>query len=227
MFFNKEFDGKSLLPVLETGRVPGDREDFTVSEFFGHHYAYESRMVIFDNFKYHWTNEGGMMDYGWDWWLNGTNPPDWTGWSQVDGGGNHWPEYEFSDYYNEEWERDLAMSTIDEYLHSGYGTTLAIYSGLSGHALTCWGYEYDDKKGYTDIWVTDSDDDVIELVKCSVSWNKGKNWWTLGDAYNGYHIGGVEGLAATPEPVSSILFVIGGASLVFFRYRRRKRICKK
>jgi len=178
---------------------------------------------IFQNFKDHWTNDGGLMKYGWDWWLNGTKPPNEQGWSQVnvDGGGNYWPTYDFDYYYHEDWNTSKSMSAIDEYLHSGYGTTLAIYRGLSGHALTCWGYEYDDK-GYTDIYVTDSDDSEFQLVKTSVSWNPGKNCWILGDAYKGYHIGGVEAFAVIPEPISSLLFLVGAAPLAYFRYRKKK-----
>jgi hypothetical protein len=48
--------------------------------------------AIFDHFQDHWTDEGGLMEYGWDWWFDGTNPSQgWSGWSQVDvpGGGFH------------------------------------------------------------------------------------------------------------------------------------------
>lgn len=179
---------------------------------------------IFQNFQDHWTNEGGMMEYGWDWWLNGTEPPDEPGWSQVDvpGGGNYWPEYNFSDYYYENWETAQAMSAIDEYLHAGYGVTLAIYQGQSGHALTVWGYEYSDSSGYEGIYVTDSDDYQDTLAYYAISPAGSK--WQLGGGYSGWYIGGVEALAVVPEPVSSVLFLFGGATLaVRSCWKRRKR----
>lgn len=176
---------------------------------------------IFQNFKDHWTNEGGLMEYGWDWWLNGTNPPNWDGWSQVDveGGGNHWPEYSFSNSYYENWNAKESMSAIDEYLHAGYGVTLAIYRPNGGHALTVWGYEWDNT-GYNGIYVTDSDDDISQRIYCSVS-RRGQRWY-LGDDYSGWYIGGVEALAATPEPISCLLFLVGAAPLAYFKYRKKK-----
>ncbi|NQU31927.1 MAG: DUF4976 domain-containing protein, partial [Bacteroidetes bacterium] len=47
-----ELDGKSFLPVLEGKSMPDDTPDFVVSEFFGHHYSYEARMLIYDKYKY-------------------------------------------------------------------------------------------------------------------------------------------------------------------------------
>lgn len=44
-------DGHDLYPLIEQGDDP-DRPDYTVSECFGHHFAYETRMVIHDRFKY-------------------------------------------------------------------------------------------------------------------------------------------------------------------------------
>jgi len=99
---------------------------------------------IFTNFVDHWTNLGSLMDVGWNWWFDGTEPPNWPGWSSVDvpGGGNYWPGYNFTDYYHENWMPAEAMSTLDSYLHAGYGTTLALYyeyhGQTYGHALTVW-----------------------------------------------------------------------------------------
>ena len=45
---------------------------------------------IFGYFQDHWTDSGALMEFGWDWWFDGTNPSQgWSGWSQVDdpGGG--------------------------------------------------------------------------------------------------------------------------------------------
>ncbi len=166
------------------------------------------------------------MDVAWRWWLNGDYPPEYPysdEWSRVDvsGGGNYWPGYNFSDYYHEEWESTQAMLAIDDYLHKGYGVTLAIYKGQSGHALTAWGYKYDGS-GYQGIYVTDSDDKKNELAYYPISLSSDGSKWNLDDGYSGWHIGGVEGLSVTPEPVSSVLFVVGGAALAFFRHKKKK-----
>lgn len=187
---------------------------------------FDNEDKIFTNFQDHWTNQGSLVDVGWRWWLNGEYPPGYPysdEWSRVDvtGGGNYWPGYNFSGYYHENWETDRAMSAIDEYLHKGYGPTIAVYAKGGGHALTVWGYDYSGSD-YTGIYVTDSDDDVNELAYYSVSWNHGRKWWDLGEDYSGWHIGGVEAFAVNPEPVSSALFLVGGAALAFFRYKKKK-----
>ena len=110
------------------------------------------------------------------------------------------------------------MSKIDEYLHAGYGTTLAVY-GPGSHALTVWGYEYLGS-AYKGIYVTDSDDHANQLVYYPVAFVGSE--WDLGGAYSGWHIGGVEAIAVNPEPVSSILFVVGGAALALVRRKKRR-----
>ena len=45
------FDGRSLLPILR-GQQPEDWPDHIVAECAGVHFAYETRMVVWDRFKY-------------------------------------------------------------------------------------------------------------------------------------------------------------------------------
>ncbi|MDY6851304.1 MAG: IdeS/Mac family cysteine endopeptidase, partial [Thermodesulfobacteriota bacterium] len=161
--------------------------------------------TIFAYFQDHWTDVGGLMEFGWDWWFDGTNPSQgWSGWSQVDvaGGGFYNPPY-FTDYYYRTSTDSAAMSAIDDYLHAGYGVTLAIY-GAFDHAITCWGYEYDALGNYLGVYVTDSDDDKIdptpddELKYYNVSYNTSTNQWDLGGSLSGCHIGEVMALDQAP-----------------------------
>jgi arylsulfatase A-like enzyme len=46
-----DLDGHSLVPLLR-GEPDDDRPDYAAAEFFGHHYAYEARLLIHNNFKY-------------------------------------------------------------------------------------------------------------------------------------------------------------------------------
>jgi len=170
---------------------------------------------MFQYFQDHWTDWGGLMVFGWDWWFDGTNNsqgPTWeaNGWSQVDvPGGGFFPEETFSDYYHEQGDATLALSAIDEYLHAGYGTTIGIFTDSGGgHAITVWGYNYqpDDPSNYLGIWVTDSDDNKSSsdppdaLHYYEVQYTSGR--WFLQNYYGSYdwYIDLVSALA--PRPVS-------------------------
>lgn len=117
-------------------------------------------------FQDYWTDAGGNAYFGWEWWFDGTNisqGPGWAsqGWSQVeDNGGGFYTDYDFYDYFLYSSDDASALSTIDLYLHDGYGVTLSVTDGVNiGHAITVWGYEYDEYGNYLGVWVTDSDDD--------------------------------------------------------------------
>ncbi len=178
------------------------------------------------------------MEHGWNWWFDGTEPPVQDGWSEVDtpGGGNYWSEYDFFEYFYEDWALDSSsgqwdqgtalMSTIDSYLHSGYGTSIAAYSGDNGHALSVWGYEYDDAGNYTGIYVTDSDDYATDLKLLSVDLIDGL--WHLDSnndyGYQDWFIGGVQALDQynpIPEPGTFLLLSLGLLSLLA-RLRRKQ-----
>ncbi len=126
---------------------------------------------MFSHFQDHWTDKAGAAYYGWNWWFDGTVTVPDSSWSSVDvgGGGNFWSTTAFNDYIGYSSDASNILSKIDGFLRAGYGIGLSIayYSGGSrhGHAITCWGFNYDssysssDPRYYKGIWVTDSDDD--------------------------------------------------------------------
>jgi len=162
---------------------------------------------IFAYFQDHWTDQGGLMRYGWDWWFDGTNPSQgWDGWSQVDvPGGGFYPAENFNDYFYRTDLDSAALSAIDNYLRSGYGVSIGIY-GPGGHAITVWGFNYNpsDPSDYYGIWVTDSDDSKFtdsppdRLRYYEVEYSGGK--WYLQNYYgsNSWYIGTVQALARKP-----------------------------
>ena len=176
------------------------------------------------------------MEYGWDWWFDGTySGPTSSNWSQPDvpGGGGWYPTVTFNTYFRSNWDdwnssAGAALPTIDDYLHEGYATGLAIYlgGGYGGHAVTCWGYEYENG-AYTGVYLTDSDQDADQMNLYSVSLSGGL--WRLGSDYSssGYWIGGVEGLAMNPgfAPVpvpGAVLLGILGLGAAGMKLRKPK-----
>lgn len=193
--------------------------------------------VIFGYFQDHWTDQGGNMFFGVDWWFDGSNDSQgWTGgWSQVDvpGGGFYLSE-SVNDYYTWSSSDSSALFNIDTYLHDGRGVGLTV-QGTGGHAITCWGYEYDDVSGdYLGIYVTDSDDykntnpapDVLRYYDVSYS----SNTWYLQDFYgsNSWYISEVHGLlqktGSVPEPATMLLL---GSCLIGLAGFRKKFKNKK
>lgn len=182
---------------------------------------------IFGHYQDHWTDQGGIMEFGWEWWFNGTNKANgWSGWSQVDvaGGGTFYPTENFDDYYHRTWQDASAMSAINEYLHNGYGTGIGIH-GPGGHAITVWGYRYGaTATDYEGIWISDSDDDKYgdeprpdELRYFDVQYSAGQ--WFLQDFYgsDAWYIDEVQGLDIVPEPTTIVLFALAG---LFMRKRK-------
>ncbi|MBN1910188.1 MAG: proprotein convertase P-domain-containing protein, partial [Pirellulales bacterium] len=175
---------------------------------------------MFQYFQDHWTDEGGMMEYGWDWWFDGTNNSQgWSGWAQEDvEGGNFYPGENAYNYIHSQSSDSLAMSAINEYLHAGYGTTIGIF-GPGGHAITVWGYNYDpsNPSDYLGIWVTDSDDyKYMENAPDRLRYYEVEyigSQWFLQDYYGSdeWYIGVVQALEQkepgdppAPDPVNEI-----------------------
>ncbi len=167
---------------------------------------------IFEYFGQHWTDEGGYVYKGIQWWFDGYDYPGSTG-SIVDvfGGGAFYPSEDYLNYFHEERTPSLAMDAIVSYLTSGYGVGLGIYLAgyTSGHALTCWGYDYNELGEYVGLWVTDSDDSKESLypddtlVYAPLEYSGGF-WWidleSSGVAFH-YFIGAVHGLERMPGAI--------------------------
>ncbi|NLF31886.1 MAG: hypothetical protein GX591_13485 [Planctomycetes bacterium] len=188
--------------------------------------------AIFDYFVDHWTDVGGMMSVGWDWWFDGTSSTQGrAGWSQVDvpGGGFH-AGVDPVHLYVRFQETSNLLWAIDILLHGGYGVGAAIYrpnlsGGLYGHSLTVWGIDVLDDD-YLGLWVSDSDDakhlaDPPDALRYyAVQLVAGR--WHLQDyaGTDAWYLGTVEGLAMMPEP-SATTVLLACAAVATVRRRRK------
>jgi len=190
---------------------------------------------MFDHFRDNWSDDMGNSYYGFDWWWDGTNDRDSAvdianGWAQedVDGGGGFYPTLDIDD--SRRWTNDLAaLSTLDTWMHDGYGTTISI-AGNMAHAITAWGYEYDAAGNYTDIYVTDSDDGTNALQSYGLTfWDPDglgvmpEAWYLDGGGYgtgSTNYIAEVCGLQIVPVP-GAVLLGILGLSMAGVKLRKR------
>ncbi|MFH0809754.1 MAG: hypothetical protein V2A77_04720 [Pseudomonadota bacterium] len=192
---------------------------------------------IFSDFKQHWTDYGSLPYIGWQWWLDGVAevPTDSLWWSRpqnpADPGGGHWKGvYQFEDYFYSWTSGASTLQAVDYCLHNGYGVTLAIQlnGGTGGHALTVWGYDYSTEvdQYYTNLWVTDSDDnydgEVPGLVSYPLTWDPGRETWWLGGHYQSYCIGEVQALGQRPTPVPAALLLFASGLAGLREYGRRR-----
>ncbi len=163
---------------------------------------------IFHDFQDHWTDYGYYIEGGLQWWFDGTNPgPGGVPTVDVPGSGDFWdPPYAYATY-STTYSGSDTLQYIDSYLRNG----MVIGLGITGHAITCWGFEYDpavDKAAdpvnyYKGVWVTDSDDnknlsnppDVLRDFP--VSYHDGM--WHLDRFGTEYQIDVVTGLAPFPD----------------------------
>ena len=100
---------------------------------------------ILAHFGAHFTDKGGNPYFGFDWWWDGTNDVQGVaGWAQedVDGGGGFYSTLNIDDYRRWTSMDSTALSTLDTWMHDGFGTTISILGDMS-HAITAWGFEYD------------------------------------------------------------------------------------
>lgn len=187
--------------------------------------SYNSEEKIFQHFKNHWTNNTGMMSWGWNWWFDGSPPPYYTvSYPDVPGGGDFYPSLNFFDYFSYAMGGDL-MSKIDTLMHEGYGIGLIIGStSPSSHAVTCWGFGYEYVNGtkkYTSIYVTDSDDGILGLANYPLIWQD--NRWYLGGSYGGWRITNASALEyrAIQNPISPTWVLLGTGLLSLLALRRK------
>ena len=169
--------------------------------------------AMFKYFQDHWTDQGGLMIFGWEWWFTGNHGSSgWSGWSQVDvaGGGFH-PSINYGGVQHYNSTDAGAMTAIDTYLRSGYGTSIGVY-GPGGHAITVWGltHEAGDATAYNGLYVTDSDDHKYyynapdRLRYYEVEEHDGK--WYLQSFYgsNSWYVGFVSALAPAPPAAGDL-----------------------
>ena len=171
--------------------------------------TYNTAQTIFANFKAHWTDAMGQMNYGWQWWLNGLQPParGYTG-STVNaaGGGNYWSSILAADYFYLNGTTSVLLDTIKQAFAAGYGVTGGIInsSTLKQHAITIWGYEYDATNAYTGMYLTDADDGItglryVPLIKIG-------DYWTLSGDYAGWQLREIQAFGQRGGQLNTAVF---------------------
>jgi hypothetical protein len=168
--------------------------------------------AIFNYFKQHWTDFASNAEDAWNWWFTGNNPDKGTAdFSQVDvPGGKFFSQQSLNTYYSYSDNRAGAMAAIANGLQNGRAVALSLNIPASGgHAVTCWGYQYNsiNPSLYTGIYISDSDDSKTDAappdrLRFYPVVNQNGSWCLQGYEGNGTSIRAVYSLARKPANVA-------------------------
>jgi hypothetical protein len=166
-----------------------------------------------DHFEDHVTDWGSLTEYGLEYWFDGTLTSHGAEWSTIDvaGGGDFWDSsgtYSLAPNHELTWDETQTLAKLDDWLRLGYPCGLGIYplTPPGGHAITCWGFNYDedDPDYYVGVWITDSDshkhladaDDYLRYFE--VEYNDGVGRWEMPNYGGGWRIASVNALHPYP-----------------------------
>lgn len=153
-----------------------------ILDWGGWHASFSTAQAKFENFEYHWSNQGSWPRYGWEWWITGNEPPVREGWAQIEvpGGGGYFPATTFYNVFSQWGFLDsepsvLDMVAVESYLRNGLGVSIGVRNLSWHHALTVWGVDYEtdfytNPYRYTGFWATDSDDYATQLRHYTVNY---------------------------------------------------------
>lgn len=194
---------------------------------------------IFKTFFENWTNAGGYAGNAMQWWFSGEVPIVGAGGSELKPGaegGGYWNDvFNFKeigdvfvtfDFFENYTRKDDLKTALDELIAENISMTAAIYTDSGGgHAISVWGYEYDDELGgITGLLISDSDDDYLGNLVVGVEWDEGDSRWYLQEYYgmNNWYLGNITALdlgVEIPEP-SLCAAILGAAALALAGCRR-------
>lgn len=160
---------------------------------------------LYHEFLWAFPNTGGDGGTGYSHYLN-----------------TYWPAYSWGDYFHQYSDDSLMLPRIDDWLHLDYGIYLSITTGASlGHAITAWGFEYDNvTQAYTRLAITDSDDHLGGLQWYHLNLAGGRYYL---DDYSGgdWYIRRIDAFESrVPEP--STLLLLGSGFLAIIRLARHR-----
>lgn len=193
---------------------------------------------IFEIFVNNWSDKGGFNENGLQWWFDGDIPVISEGSSELNPGstaGRYWADLPFVQEYDVFLtlpqgqyfsEQDELKDVLDELIMNDFPITASIYKmNGGGHAITIWGYEYDDTlETISGFWISDSDDNYLGNLLVDVFWDDTDSMWHLADYYNtnDWFLGSLTSLIIpVPEP-SAYAAIFGAAVLALALFRKRK-----
>lgn len=177
--------------------------------------------IITDMFVAGWVNDGGNEINGFCWWTAGFEDED------VKAPAGYWSEFFDgiesigAEYGLDGMGRDYLGNLIKDAVSNDYGMTLGIYSDDGAHAMTLWGFGYDDDSYW--LYFSDSDDGKTQITKNGISFNDEDGMWYLSGDYRDWYVGDITVFSAgvpVPEPATCALFF--GAVVLFAAVARRR-----
>ena len=137
----------------------------------------------------YFSDEAGYLTRAIEWFFTGdyeVPPEDADDVARLvkNGGGSFYTTVDLDSVLLSDFDNKTCIANLAGWLNNGNVSYLSISWDVGGHAVTCWGFNYDlglnanNRAYYTGVWISDSDDDKFEgrnapdvIRYCPITWN--------------------------------------------------------